>query len=68
MPIGRSIKHKVTFALIVITILLLIIWAGYINYSDVAVEKNATIMADLMLYKWKLETIWQIINIGNNFT
>jgi hypothetical protein len=52
-----SIKHKVTFALIVITILLLIVWAGYINYRDVAVEKNATIMADLVLYKWKLETI-----------
>ena len=57
MPIRRSIKHKVTFALIVITILLLIVWAGYINYRDVAVEKNATIMADLVLYKWKLETI-----------
>lgn len=57
MPIGRSIKHKVTFALIVITILLLIVWAGYINYRDVAVEKNATIMTDLVLYKWKLETI-----------
>jgi hypothetical protein len=57
MPIGRSIKHKVTFALIVITILLLIVWAGYINYRNVAVEKNATIMADLVLYKWKLETI-----------
>lgn len=57
MPIGRSIKHKVTFALMVITILLLIVWAGYINYRDVAVEKNATIMADLVLYKWKLETI-----------
>jgi hypothetical protein len=57
MPIGRSIKHKVTFALIVITILLLIVWAGYINYRDVAVDKNATIMADFVLYKWKLETI-----------
>jgi hypothetical protein len=67
MPIGRSIKHKITFALIVITILILIVWAGYINYRDVTVKKNATIMADL-LYKWKLETILQITNIGNNFT
>jgi hypothetical protein len=57
MPIDRGIKHKVIFALIVITIILLIVWAGYINYRDVAVEKNATIMADLVLYEWKLEVI-----------
>ncbi len=57
MPIGRGIKHKVIFALIVITIILLIVWAGYINYRDVAVEKNATIITDLVLYEWKLEVI-----------
>jgi hypothetical protein len=34
----------------VITTILLIVWAGYVNYRDVAIEKNATIMADLILY------------------
>lgn len=51
-----------------ITTVLLIVWAGYINYRDVAVEKNATIMADLVFYEWKLEATGHIINIGNNFT
>jgi hypothetical protein len=32
----------------VITTILLIIWAGYVNYRDVAVERSATIMADLI--------------------
>jgi hypothetical protein len=32
----------------VITTVLLIIWAGYVNYSDVAVKRNATIMTDLV--------------------
>ncbi len=32
----------------VITTVLLIIWAGYINYSEEAVEDNVTIMADLI--------------------
>ena len=45
---GISTKHKVIFALIVITTVLLIIWAGYVNYSDVAVKRNVTIMADLV--------------------
>ena len=67
MSIGRSTKHKVIFALIVITTVLLIVWAGYINYKDVAVERNATIMADLLLYEWKSEVMEHIINIGNNF-
>lgn len=35
---------------------------------DVAIEKNATIMADLVFYEWKLEATGHIINIGNNFT
>jgi hypothetical protein len=50
MSMGRRTKHKVIFALIVITTVLLIIWAGYVNYSNVAVENNATIMADLITY------------------
>ena len=44
---GRRMKHKVIFALIVIITVLLIVWAGYVNYRNVAVENNATIMADL---------------------
>jgi hypothetical protein len=32
----------------VITAVLLIVWAGYVNYRDVALERNATIMADLV--------------------
>ena len=32
----------------VITTVLLIIWAGYVNYSDVTVKRNAIIMADLV--------------------
>jgi hypothetical protein len=68
MSISRSTKHKVIFVLIVITTVLLIVWAGYINYRDVAIEKNATIMADLVFYEWKLEATEHIINIGNNFT
>ena len=46
--IGRGPKHKVIFALMVITIVLLIVWAGYVNYRDVAVQRNATIVADLV--------------------
>jgi len=34
----------------VITIILLIVWAGYVNYRNVAIEKNATIMAELILH------------------
>jgi hypothetical protein len=48
MSMGRRTKHKVIFALIVITTVLLIVWAGYVNYKNVAVENNATIMADLI--------------------
>jgi hypothetical protein len=50
MSMGRRTKHKVIFALIVITTVLLIVWAGYVNYRNVAVENNATIMADLITY------------------
>ena len=50
MSMGRRIKHKVIFALIVITTVLLIVWAGYVNYRNVAVENNATLMADLNTY------------------
>ena len=50
MSMGRWTKHKVIFALIVITTVLLIVWAGYVNYRNVAVENNATIMADLITY------------------
>jgi hypothetical protein len=47
---STRIKHKIIFALIVITIILLIVLAAYVNYRDVAIEKNATIMADLIVY------------------
>jgi len=47
---GRRTKQKVIFALIVITTVLLIVWAGYVNYRNVAVENNATLMADLNTY------------------
>lgn len=50
MSMDRRTKHKVIFALIVITTVLLIVWAGYVNYRNVAVENNATIMADLITY------------------
>lgn len=50
MSMGRRTKHKVIFALIVITTVLLIVWAGYVNYRNVALENNATIMADLITY------------------
>ena len=50
MSMGRRTKHKVIFALIVFTTVLLIVWAGYVNYRNVAVENNATIMADLITY------------------
>lgn len=50
MSMGRRTKHKVIFALIVIITVLLIVWAGYVNYRNVAVENNATIMADLITY------------------
>ena len=50
MSMGRRTKHKVIFALIMITTVLLIVWAGYVNYMNVAVENNATIMADLNTY------------------
>lgn len=32
----------------VITAVLLIVWAAYVNYREVALERNATIMADLV--------------------
>jgi hypothetical protein len=48
MSMGRRTKHKVIVALIMITTVLLIVWAGYVNYKNVAVENNATIMADLI--------------------
>jgi fumarate reductase subunit D len=54
MSRGISAKHKIIFALMVITTVLLIVWAMYVNYRYVAEEKNATIMADLVLYGWKL--------------
>jgi hypothetical protein len=50
MSMGRRTKHKVIVALIMITTVLLIVWAGYVNYKNVAVENNATIMADLITY------------------
>ena len=50
MSMGSRTKHKVIFALIMITTVLLIVWAGYVNYMNVAVENNATIMADLITY------------------
>lgn len=50
MSMGRRTKHKVIFALIVVTTVLLIVWAGYVNYRNVAVENNATIIADLITY------------------
>ena len=50
MSMGRRTKHKVIFALIVIITVLLIVWAGYVNYRNVAVENNATLMADLISY------------------
>ena len=50
MSMDRRTKHKVIFALIVITTVLLIVWAGYVNYRNVAVENNATLMADLNTY------------------
>ena len=50
MSMARRTKHKVIFALIVITIVLLIVWAGYVNYRNVAVENNAKLMADLNTY------------------
>ena len=50
MSMGRRTKHKVIFALKMITTVLLIVWAGYVNYMNVAVENNATIMADLITY------------------
>jgi hypothetical protein len=50
MSMGGRTKHKVIFALIVITTVLLIVWAGYVNYRNVAVENNATLMADLNTY------------------
>ena len=50
MSMGRRTKHKVIFALIVITTVLLIVWAGYVNYTNVGVENNATLMADLNTY------------------
>jgi uncharacterized membrane protein YqjE len=54
MSRGISAKHKIICALMVITTVLLIVWAMYVNYRYVAEEKNATIMADLVLYGWKL--------------
>lgn len=54
MSRGINAKHKIIFALMVITTVLLIIWAMYVNYRYVAEEKNATIMADVILYGWRL--------------
>jgi uncharacterized membrane protein YqjE len=54
MSRGINAKHKIIFALMVITTILLIVWAMYVNYRYVAEEKNATIMADLVLYGWRL--------------
>ena len=39
----------------VITALLLIVWAGYANYRYLAAEKNETIMADFVFHG--LETV-----------
>lgn len=50
MSMGRRTKDKVIFALIVITTVLLIVWVGFVNYRNVPVENNATIMADLTTY------------------
>lgn len=50
MSMGRRTKHNVIFALIIITTVLLIVWAGYVNYRKVAVENNATLMVDLITY------------------
>jgi hypothetical protein len=52
----------------VITTVLLIVWAGYVNYRDVAVKKNATIMADLVLYGWSLEATAHMIKVGSSLT
>lgn len=54
MSRGINAKHKIIFALMVITTVLLIVWAMYVNYRYVADEKNATIMTDLILYGWRL--------------
>jgi hypothetical protein len=61
MSMGRRTKHKVIFALIVITTVLLIVWAGYVNYRNVAVENNATIMADLITYLEDTTFNYQVI-------
>jgi hypothetical protein len=44
--------HKIIFALMAIATILLIVWAGYLNYMHLALEKNATIMADFIVYLW----------------
>lgn len=54
MSRGINAKPKIIFTLMVITTVLLIVWAMYVNYRYVAEEKNATIMADLVLYGWRL--------------
>ena len=54
MSRGINAKHKIIFALMVITTVLLIVWAMYVNYRYVADEKNATILVDLILYGWRL--------------
>jgi hypothetical protein len=47
---STSTKHKIIFALMMITAVVLIVLTGYVNYKEVAEEKNATIMADLIGY------------------
>lgn len=43
----------------------LIVWAGYLNYMHLALEKNATIMADFIVYLWMEPPIdaWTSINL-----
>lgn len=45
-----STVHKIIFVLMVIATIPLILWAAYLNYVYVAIEKNATILADLIVY------------------
>ena len=56
MSRGINAKPKIIFTLMVITTVLLIVWAMYVNYRYVAEEKNATIMADL-------GTVWMEVQV-----
>lgn len=49
----------------VIATILLIVWAGYLNYMRLALEKNATIMAEFIVYLWMEPPIdaWTSINL-----